>query len=76
MAAEGDEAWHKGSMEVALSSYLNAWKADPQPELALKIGELYFQKDMPDEARLWWSRYRKDSPNPKAQQYIDQMLER
>ena len=75
MATEGDDAWHKGSIDVALSSYLNAWKADPQPELALKIGELYFQKDMADEARAWWARYRKDSPDAKAQPYIDQVLE-
>ena len=50
-AGEGDDAWHRGNMDVALTSYLNAWQADPQPELALKIGELYFQKDMGGEAR-------------------------
>jgi eukaryotic-like serine/threonine-protein kinase len=71
---EGDDAWHRGNMDVALTSYLNAWQADPQPELALKIGELYFQKDMSAEARAWWGRYRKDAPNAKAQPYIEQML--
>ncbi len=71
---EGDDAWHRGNMDVALTAYLNAWQADPQPELALKIGELYFQKDMNAEARNWWGRYRKDSPNAKALPYIDQML--
>ena len=75
-ALEGDDAWHKGNMDVALSSYLNAWQADPQPELALKIGELYFQKDMSAEARAWWARYRKDTPSAKAQPYIDAMMER
>jgi serine/threonine-protein kinase len=76
LASEGDEAWHKLSMDLALSTYLLAWKADPQPELALKIGELYFQQGTADEARAWWARYRKDSPTAKAQPYIDQMLER
>ena len=74
-AGEGDDAWHRGNMDVALSSYLNAWQADPQSELALKIGELYLQKGMSPEARAWWTRYRKDAPNAKAQLYIDQMLE-
>ncbi len=75
-ANEGDDAWHRGNMDVALTSYLNAWQADPQPELALKIGELYFQKDMNAEARSWWARYRKDAHNAKAQAYIEKMLDR
>jgi serine/threonine-protein kinase len=76
IATEGDDAWHKGAMDFALSRYLEAWRADPQPELALKIGEIYFQKDMNSEARAWWARYRKDVPSAKALSYIDQMLDR
>ncbi|MDP1828430.1 MAG: serine/threonine-protein kinase [Archangium sp.] len=75
-ALEGDSAWHKGNISVALTAYLSAWRADPQPELALKIGELYLQQDMKDEARAWWARYRKDAPDTKALSYIDQMLEK
>jgi serine/threonine-protein kinase len=74
LSNEGDDAWHKGAMDYALSRYLEAWNADPQPELALKIGELYFQKDMVSEAKNWWGRYRKDAPNAKAQAYIEQVL--
>ena len=74
IASEADDAWHKGAMDFALSRYLAAWDADPQPEIALKIGELYLQKDMEPEARAWWSRYRKDSPSQKAGAYIDQLL--
>jgi serine/threonine-protein kinase len=73
-ASEGDEAWQKGAMEFALSRYLASWDADPQADTALKIGELYLQKDMETEARAWWARYRKDSPSAKAQPYIDAML--
>jgi hypothetical protein len=29
---------------------------------------------MPQEARVWWARYRKDAPAAKAQPYIDEML--
>jgi serine/threonine protein kinase len=74
MGQEGDDAWHKGAMDFALSRYMDAWNADPQPELALKIGEIYFQKGMDAEARSWWTRYRKDVPNSKALPYIDQVL--
>lgn len=74
ISLEGDDAWHKGAMDFALSRYIAAWEADPQPELALKIGELYFQKDMADDARGWWARYRKDAPNGKALQYVEKML--
>ncbi|MFT3708744.1 MAG: serine/threonine-protein kinase [Archangium sp.] len=71
---EGDDAWHKGAMDFALSRYLDAWNADPQPELALKIGEIYFQKGMEQDAREWWTRYRKEVPNSKALPYIEPML--
>lgn len=74
IALEGDDAWHKGAMDFALSRYLVAWEADPQPEIALKIGELYFQKDMERDARAWWGRYKKDAPTAKAVQYVDKML--
>ncbi|MGV3624862.1 MAG: serine/threonine-protein kinase [Archangium sp.] len=74
ISLEGDDAWHKGAMDFALSRYIAAWEADPQPELALKIGELYFQKDMTDDARAWWGRYRKDAPLGKAVPYVEKML--
>ncbi len=74
ISLEGDDAWHKGAMDFALSRYIAAWEADPQPELALKIGELYFQKDMDSDARAWWGRYRKDAPGGKAVQYVEKML--
>ncbi|MBL8912439.1 MAG: hypothetical protein JNM17_17235, partial [Archangium sp.] len=71
---EGDDAWHKGAIEFALSRYLEAWNADPQPELALKIGELYYLKDDPEDARQWWTRYRKDMPSSKALPYIEPVI--
>ncbi len=71
---EGDAAWQKGSFELALSRYTEAWRADPQPGLSLKIGELYFQKKNLSEARAWWARHRKDAPETKALTYIEQSL--
>lgn len=73
LAEEGDSAWHQGAIDYALSRYLEAWRADPQAALALKIGELYLQKQMPDEARRWWARYRKENPTGRGIEYIEQM---
>ncbi len=73
--AEGDEACLKGAYDYALSRYLDAWNKDPQPELSLKIGELYFHKGMKADARAWWSRYRRDAaPGSKAVAYVEQMM--
>ena len=74
LEAQGDLALHSGSVEQALQKYLSAWQANPTPELALRIGELYFQKDMPSDARNWWARYRKDAPAGASLPYIDARL--
>lgn len=74
LEAQGDLAMHSGSVEQALQKYLSAWQANPTPELALRIGELYFQKDMPSDARNWWARYRKDAPAGASLPYIDARL--
>jgi serine/threonine-protein kinase len=74
VALEGDEACLKGAYDYALSRYLDAWSKDPQPELALKIGELYFHKDEKKEARAYWERYRRDAPSSKAVPYVEQMM--
>jgi serine/threonine-protein kinase len=74
LASDGDAAWHIGSPEVAMAKYLEAWKADQQPETALKLGELYFQQDKLAEAKGFWARFQKDRPDSKANSYIDRML--
>lgn len=71
---EGDEAAFRGAFDRALKLYLEAWSYDQQPELALKIGELYFHLGQKQEARNFWARYRRDAPNSKALAYIEQML--
>ncbi len=76
LAIEGDEAVLRGNTEFALQRYLEAWQSDTNPELALKIGELYFQQDKLAEATAWWKRFRKDAPGSKALTYIDEVLKK
>ncbi|MFO0596123.1 MAG: serine/threonine-protein kinase [Myxococcaceae bacterium] len=74
LGLQGDESFHSGALDPALTWYLQAWNADPQPELALKIGEIYLQKGMDEDARAWWTRYRKDAPGTRALQYVEPYL--
>ena len=74
LALEGDAQFHRGNTETAMQRYLDAWQADTSPELALKIGELYFQQDKLAEASAWWKRFRRDAPGSKAISYLDDVL--
>jgi serine/threonine-protein kinase len=61
-------------LRLAASDYRQAFQADPKPDLALKLGELYWQNDKLDEARGWWMRHLRDAPKSKANDYIVQTL--
>lgn len=74
LALEGDEAVLRGNVDFALQRYLEAWQSDTNPELALKIGELYFHQDKLGEANAWWRRFRRDAPSSKAIGYLDEVL--
>ncbi len=74
VSQEGDAAFAQGNLDFALVRYEEAWKADPSPELALKLGELHYQLRHLDQAKLWWLRYKKDAPGGKGLAYIEQVL--
>ncbi|MBX7101441.1 MAG: serine/threonine protein kinase [Myxococcaceae bacterium] len=74
LASAGDEAWHRGAAELAIAKYKEAFARDPLPETALKLGELYFQREETGEARSWFDRHRKDAPNSHANAYIEQVM--
>jgi serine/threonine protein kinase len=76
LVSEGDGAWYRGSRDTALEKYLAAWRLDPQPEIALKLGELFFQGDKLAEARGFWGRFQRERPESKAIRYIDEVLPR
>ncbi|MDY7230775.1 serine/threonine-protein kinase [Hyalangium rubrum] len=78
---EGDRVYQKGTLDQAASQYRSAFRLNPKPEIALKLGEVYWQryhtdKQRPqlDEARAWWARHLKDAPDSRARGYIEQSL--
>ena len=73
---EGDNAWQLNRMDEAREKYLDAWVLNPTPGLALKLGEIHFQKDETAEAKHWWTRHLKDSATSRAAIYINSVLPR
>ncbi|MBI3183591.1 MAG: protein kinase [Myxococcales bacterium] len=72
LSREGDEAHQRGREDLAAAKYKEAFEKDPRPEIALKLGELYYQRNDAREARGWWSRHLKDHSASKAKKYIQQ----
>ncbi|NVJ27728.1 MULTISPECIES: serine/threonine-protein kinase [Myxococcus] len=70
----GDLALERGDAGLAIAKYREAFEKNPDPELALKLGELYWQKDQLEEARGWWSRHLRDVADSKARALIEQRL--
>ncbi|WP_267969000.1 serine/threonine-protein kinase [Myxococcus stipitatus] len=70
----GDLALEKKDVSLAITKYRDAFGYNPDPELALKLGELYFQRDNMDEARGWWSRHLRDATDSKARALIEARL--
>jgi serine/threonine-protein kinase len=80
--ADGDRMFQSGSLNQAASDYKKAFRFNPRPEVALKLGEVYWQRyhvdgqrPQIDEARAWWSRHLTDLPDSKARAYIEQSLQ-
>ncbi len=74
LSHDGDTAWHRGDSMIAITKFKEAFAHDPQPELALKLGELYYQQDEVAEAKHWWDRHLADAPTSKAGGYIRQVM--
>jgi eukaryotic-like serine/threonine-protein kinase len=71
---DGDAAWRRGDPSMAITKYKEAFSRDPSPEVALKLGELYYQQDEVAEAKNWWVRHLADAPSSKARAYIKQVM--
>ncbi|MBL8956266.1 MAG: protein kinase [Myxococcaceae bacterium] len=74
--AEGDNDWQLNRMDEAREKYLDAWILNPSAGLALKLGEICYQKDETAEAKHWWTRHLKESANSRAAIYINSVLPR
>ncbi len=73
LAEKGDEAVFDANLQLAEARYEQAWRADPTPELALKLGEMAYQQNRIEEAARWWRRFRHDAPASRASEYLDQL---
>ncbi|MDC0707402.1 protein kinase [Stigmatella sp. ncwal1] len=67
---EGDQQYQRGRLDLAATHYKNAFQLNPKPELSLKLGEVYWQHELPGEALAWWSRHLRDAPASVARSYI------
>ncbi|MBJ6763865.1 protein kinase [Myxococcaceae bacterium JPH2] len=71
---DGDRALAAKDLGLATSMYKEAFQLNPDPELALKLGELYWQRENLGEARGWWTRHLRDASDSKARTYIEERL--
>jgi serine/threonine-protein kinase len=74
LARDGDLAHHAGNLDAAITKYREAFAKSGDPELALKLGELHYQRRELDEARGWWMRHLRDRADSKAKRYIQHAL--
>jgi eukaryotic-like serine/threonine-protein kinase len=74
LTQDGDRDVLAGELVRATSLYREAFQYNPEAELALKLGELYWQRDNTDEARGWWVRHLTDMPDSHARAYIELRL--
>jgi eukaryotic-like serine/threonine-protein kinase len=74
LARAGDLAHEHGQLDVAAERYREAFRLAPDPELALKLGELAWQRDQTAEARGWWQRHLRDATDSRARRYIEQAI--
>ncbi|MFL5319964.1 MAG: serine/threonine protein kinase, partial [Myxococcaceae bacterium] len=71
---EGDIQYDRGEVPMAITKYKEAFEKDPRPELSLRLGEVNYRRNQPNEAKGWWARHLKDSPDSKARRYILQIF--
>jgi eukaryotic-like serine/threonine-protein kinase len=71
---QGDMAWWQGDLKQAAQEYEQAFRAQPEPEVSLKLGEVYWHRQEADLARAWWKRHLTDLPGSKARPYIEQAV--
>ncbi|MBX5484390.1 MAG: protein kinase [Myxococcaceae bacterium] len=74
LARDADRAVRNGKLDIALAHYQEAYEKYPDPEYALKLGELYYQRNDMKIARAWWERHLALKPESKARAYIQERL--
>ena len=72
LARDGDNLYQAGELTLARAKYLEAFEADPTPELALKLGTLARLRGPAgvEEARGFFARHLRDAPASRARAQI------
>ena len=72
LARDGDNLYQAGDLALARAKYLEAFEADPTPELALKLGTLARLRGPAgaDETQGFFARHLRDLPNSQARGQI------
>ena len=72
LARDGDNLYQAGDLALARAKYLEAFEADPTPELSLKLGTLARLRGPAgaEEARGFFARHLRDAPGSRAQSQI------
>ncbi|QRN93656.1 protein kinase [Archangium violaceum] len=66
----GYDAYKNKNLDLAATEFRNAFVLNPSPELSLMLGEVYWAREITDEARGWWKRHLRDLPDSKARATI------
>ena len=76
LSRDGDNLYQAGDLALARAKYLEAFEADPTPELALKLGTLARLRGAAgvDEAQGFFARHLRDAPNSQARGPIARAL--
>jgi serine/threonine protein kinase len=72
LARDGDNLYEAGDLALARAKYLEAFEADPTPELALKLGALARLRGPAgaEEAEGFFARHLRDAPESRARRQI------
>ncbi|MFP2913250.1 serine/threonine protein kinase, partial [Pyxidicoccus sp. 3LFB2] len=77
LTREGDQALQRMDIGLATTKYREAFGVSGDAELALKLGDAYWNRPNPDmeEASGWWRRHLKEKPDSKARELIKQRMD-
>ncbi|MDP1915681.1 MAG: serine/threonine-protein kinase [Myxococcales bacterium] len=72
----GDAHFVRGDFRRAAGEYEKAWRVDPRPEIALRLGEVARLESATTETSGWWGRYREMNPGGASvvREYIHERL--
>ncbi len=74
VARDGDAAWRQNQLDRAATRYREAWEIYPDPQFALRMGQIHYLRNERELAKGWWKRHLDDNPDSQARAYIEAQL--